>query len=253
MGRLSPLPFPDCRCAADEELPARHGNIPRHPHRQQTSTDGTKVSPHEKPLCDKHCGLPVARRFALPSPFMDAAVDPDAILMLAYARGDLAAFGTLYAKHRGMLYRFLLRSLRDTHRTDELFQETWSRVISARERYQPQAKFSTWLLQIAHNLMIDAIRRQRPLAGGDEAERALANVATPDREQPDHALSEFQCRRNLQRAIERLPDEQRTAVLLRLEHELSLEEIAQITGAGRETVKSRLRYAMNRLREILPE
>jgi RNA polymerase sigma-70 factor (ECF subfamily) len=184
---------------------------------------------------------------------MDAAVDPDAMLMLAYARGDLAAFEALYAHHRGMLYRFLLRSVRDPHRTDELFQETWSRVISARARYQPQAKFSTWLLQIAHNLMIDSMRRQRPLVDGEEAETALANVAMPEREQPDHAFSEFERRRGLQRAIEQLPDEQRTVVLLRLEQELTLEEIATVTGAGRETVKSRLRYAMTRLREVLPE
>jgi RNA polymerase sigma-70 factor (ECF subfamily) len=184
---------------------------------------------------------------------MDAAVDPDAMLMLAYARGDLAAFETLYAKHRGMLYRFLLRSVRDPHRTDELFQETWSRVISARARYQPQAKFSTWLLQIAHNLMIDGLRRQRPMAGSDEAEVVLAQVASPEREQPDHALSEFERRRNLQRAIEQLPHEQRTVVLLRLEQELSLEEMATVTGSGRETVKSRLRYAMTRLREVLTE
>ena len=184
---------------------------------------------------------------------MDAVVDPDATLMLAYAHGDLAAFETLYARHRGMLYRFLLRSVRDPHRTDELFQETWSRVISARARYQPQAKFSTWLLQIAHNLMIDGMRRQRPMAGADEADVVLAQLASPDREQPDHALSEFERRRNLQRAIEQLPQEQRTVVLLRLEQELSLEEIATVTGAGRETVKSRLRYAMTRLREVLSE
>ena len=112
---------------------------------------------------------------------MDAAVDPDAMLMLAYARGDLAAFEALYARHRGMLYRFLLRSVRDPQRTDELFQETWSRVISARSRYQPQAKFSTWLLQIAHNLLIDGIRRQRPMAAGDEAEAVLNNLANPGR------------------------------------------------------------------------
>lgn len=184
---------------------------------------------------------------------MDASVDPDAMLMLAYARGDMAAFEALYAKHRGTLYRFLLRSVRDPHRTDELFQETWSRVILSRERYQAQAKFSTWLLQIAHNLMIDQLRRQRPMAAADEAETALANLATPEREQPEHALSDFERRRNLQRAIEQLPDEQRTAVLLRLEQELSLEEIAEVTSVGRETVKSRLRYAMNRLREVLPE
>ena len=192
-------------------------------------------------------------RHDVPSLTMDAAVDPDAMLMLAYARGDLAAFETLYAHHRGMLYRFLLRSVRDPHRTDELFQETWSRVISARARYQPHAKFSTWLLQIAHNLMIDGARRKRPVSGSEEAEVALANVAMPEREQPDHALSDFERRRGLQRAIEQLPDEQRTAILLRLEHDLSLEEIAEVTGVGRETVKSRLRYAMNRLREVLSE
>lgn len=184
---------------------------------------------------------------------MDAVVDPDVMLMLACARGDLAAFEALYAHHRGMLYRFLLRSVRDPHRTDELFQETWSRVISARERYRPQAKFSTWLLQIAHNLMIDNARRQRPMAEGDEAEAALARLATPEHEQPDYALSGFERHRYLQRAIEQLPDEQRTAMLLRLEHDLSLEEIAVVTGAGRETVKSRLRYAMAQLREVLSE
>jgi RNA polymerase sigma-70 factor (ECF subfamily) len=192
-------------------------------------------------------------QFALTSPTMDAAVDPDAMLMLAYARGDVAAFETLYARHRDMLYRFLLRSVRDPHRTDELFQETWSRVISARARYQPQAKFSTWLLQIAHNLMIDGSRRKRPVSGSDEADVALANVAMPEREQPDHTLSDFERRRGLQRAIEQLPDEQRTAMLLRLENDLSLEEIAEVTGVGRETVKTRLRYAMNRLREVLSE
>jgi RNA polymerase sigma-70 factor, ECF subfamily len=184
---------------------------------------------------------------------MDATVDPDAMLMLAYARGDMAAFETLYARHRGTLYRFLMRSLRDPHRTDELFQETWSRVILSRERYQPQAKFSTWLLQIAHNLMIDALRRQRPMASGDEAEIALAHVAMPEAQQPEQSLSDLERRRNLQRAIAQLPEDQRIAVLLRLEQELSLEEIAEVTGTGRETVKSRLRYAMNRLREVLSE
>jgi len=182
---------------------------------------------------------------------MDVAVDPDAQLMLAYARGDLAAFEALYAKHRGTLYRFVLRSVRDRSLADEVFQDTWSRVIAARTRYQPQAKFSTWLLQIAHHLIIDGHRRKRPLADGDEAETALAHHAAPAHEQPEHALSDFERRRGLQRAIEQLPDDQRTAVLLRLEHEMSLEEIAEITGAGRETVKSRLRYAMSKLRDVL--
>ena len=184
---------------------------------------------------------------------MDVAVDEDATLMLAYAQGDVAAFEALYARHRGTLYSFLLRAARDRSTAEELFQDTWSRVIAARVRYQAQAKFSTWLLQIAHNLLIDSYRRKRPLAHGEEAELALARYEIPEHEQPEHALSDFEHRRRLQLAIEQLPDEQRTAVLLRLENDLSLEEIAQITGTGRETVKSRLRYAMNRLREQLAE
>ncbi len=183
---------------------------------------------------------------------MDAPVDDDATLMLAYAQGELSAFDALYARHRGTLYRFLLRSLRDQALADELFQETWSRVIAARTRYAPQARFSTWLLQIAHNLLIDSHRRKRPIAASEDA-GMLDHLPGPGHEQPDHVLSEFERRIRLQRAIDSLPDEQRTALLLRLENDLSVEEIARITGVGRETAKSRLRYAMNRLREQLAE
>ena len=94
----------------------------------------------------------------------------DEELMLAYAGGDLLAFEMLYRRHRGMLYRFLLRNLRQRADADELFQETWSRLIAARERYRPEAKFTTWLLQIAHNLVIDRFRRQRPHASAEETE-----------------------------------------------------------------------------------
>ena len=83
----------------------------------------------------------------------------DEELMLAYAGGDLLAFEMLYRRHRGTLYRFLLRSLRQRADADELFQETWSRAVAARERYRVEAKFTTWLLQIAHNLVIDRFRR----------------------------------------------------------------------------------------------
>ena len=172
----------------------------------------------------------------------------DEALMLAYAGGDLLAFEILYGRHRGTLYRFLLRSMRHRADADELFQETWSRLIAARERYRPDARFTTWLLQIAHNLIIDRHRRQRPQASPEEAEAALRNLDTPESEQPEHVLSEFEQRRRLQLALEDMPEEQRVAFLLRIEGGLGLEEIGEITGAGRETVKSRLRYALARIR-----
>jgi RNA polymerase sigma-70 factor (ECF subfamily) len=177
----------------------------------------------------------------------------DEALMLAYAHGDARAFETLYARQRGMLYRFILRSVADRSAADELYQETWSRVIASRERYRIESKFTTWLLQIAHNLIVDSFRRARPQAGADETETILRELDAPESEQPERVLSEFEERRRLQRALAELPPEQREAFLLRVEGGLGLEEIARTTGAAQETAKSRLRYALAKIREKLAE
>jgi RNA polymerase sigma-70 factor (ECF subfamily) len=148
------------------------------------------------------------------------------------------------------LFRFLLRQLREHALAEELYQDVWQRVITARERYRPEAKFSTWLYQIAHNRLTDHWRAQahRPAAPEDAMDRAERE---PDPQTPERQLSAFEERRRLQLALEELPADQREAVLLRLEQELSLEEIGKITGVGRETVKSRLRYALDKLRHRL--
>jgi RNA polymerase sigma-70 factor, ECF subfamily len=182
----------------------------------------------------------------------DAAIEAtDEELMLRYGRGDARAFALLYERQRGLLFRFLLRQVRDQALAEELYQEAWSRVIAARERYRPEAKFSTWLVQIAHNLVVDHQRKQRPQAQGEEAERLLAELDAPAEERPEARLSTFEVRRRIQLALEQLPDVQREAFLMRAEAEMGLEEIAEVTGVGRETVKSRLRYAMNKMREML--
>jgi RNA polymerase sigma-70 factor (ECF subfamily) len=191
-------------------------------------------------------------RFGVPCVPMETE-QTDEELMLAYARGDARAFDLLYARLRSMLYRFILRSVPDRTVADELFQDTWSRAIQARSRYRAEAKFSTWLLQIAHNLIVDHLRRQRPQADADETERVLGLLDAPAAERPEEVLSDFEQRRRLQLALEALPDEQRVAFLLRVESGLGLEEIAQVTGAGHETVKSRLRYAFAKIRERLAE
>jgi RNA polymerase sigma factor (sigma-70 family) len=176
----------------------------------------------------------------------------DEALMLAWAGGEPAAFEQLYARHRGRLYRFLLRQLRNGALADELFQDVWQRVIAARSGWRPEAAFTTWLYRIAHNRLADHWRAQqhRPSAPTDGDERA---ARVPDPDTPERTLSDFEQRRRLQLALDELPPEQREALLLRLEQELTLEEIGAITGVGRETVKSRLRYAMEKLRARLPE
>jgi RNA polymerase sigma-70 factor (ECF subfamily) len=196
--------------------------------------------------------VPAARTL----PWMNDADAPgessDEALMLAWAAGDGEAFAPLYARHRVRLYRFLLRQLRDPALGDELFQDVWQRVIAARREWTPEASFATWLFRIAHNRLADHWRAQqhRPPAPADGDERA---ARIPDPDTPERTLSEFEQRRRLQLALDELPPEQREVVLLRLEQELTLEEIGAITGVGRETVKSRLRYAMDKLRARLPE
>lgn len=169
--------------------------------------------------------------------------------MMAYGRGDTVAFETLYLRHRGPLFRFFVGSAPSRAEAEDLFQECWGRVISARERYRPEAKFSTWLLQIAHNLLTDRFRRQKPVVGGEDGEALLAAIESAPQERPDRRLSEFEQARTLRRALAALPDDQREAFLLRAEHGMGVEEIAEATGVGRETAKSRLRYAMSKLKE----
>jgi len=167
--------------------------------------------------------------------------------MLAYAAGEAAAFDQLYARHRTRLYRYLLRHLRDNALADECFQDVWQRVVAARAGWTPDAGFATWLYTIAHHRLGDHWRalKHRPAAPAD-AELRTARVADPDT--PERVMSEFERRRQLQLALDALPPEQREVLLLRLEQELTLEEIGAVTGVGRETVKSRLRYAMDKLR-----
>ena len=181
----------------------------------------------------------------------DVAEVSDESLMLAYAAGDVAAFERLYQRHRGKLYRFLARQLHGNGAlADEFFQDVWQRVITSRQSWKPDAAFSTWLYRIAHNRLTDHWRalRHRPPAPHDADERTQR---VPDEDTPERQLSEFEERRRLQLALDELPEEQREVVLLRLEQELSLEEIGEMTGVGRETVKSRLRYAMDKLRQRL--
>jgi len=179
--------------------------------------------------------------------------DEDAQLMLAYARGEMRAFETLYSRHRAALYRYLVRQARDTEIANDLFQEVWSRVIVNRVRYEPRAKFRTFLFTLAHNCFIDHCRRLKSRPAGasvDEADAADL-LATDDDARPESALERAETTRRYRAALATLPQEQRDVYLLHEESDLSLEEIARVTGVGTETAKSRLRYAVGKLRTAL--
>jgi RNA polymerase sigma-70 factor (ECF subfamily) len=176
----------------------------------------------------------------------------DEELMLRYGGGDAGAFETLYRRHRGPLYRFLLRQVSDAATAEELFQDVWMRVIDFRGRYEARAKFSSWVFAIAHNRLMDFYRasgRAKFLAS-EESEEALA--ALPADDIPSDALIDRKrAAERLLAALSELPEAQREAFLLQQEGDLSVEEIGAATGVSRETAKSRLRYAIAKLRASL--
>jgi RNA polymerase sigma factor (sigma-70 family) len=178
----------------------------------------------------------------------------DEELMLAYGGGDAAAFESLYRRHKGPLYRFVLRSVKGRGEAEELFQDIWMKVIEARARYTPQAKFTTWLYTIAHHRLVDHWRaRGLALVSLDDEEGAAPEpVATPSAE-PERIVEAQETLERLSVAIAALPLAQREAFLLHHEGELTAAEIAVATGTNPEAAKSRLRYAMNKLKEALGE
>jgi RNA polymerase sigma-70 factor (ECF subfamily) len=195
--------------------------------------------------------LPTTRAPRTVRPMHDARDDSE--LLLAYAGGDAGAFDVLYGRHRGPLYRYLVRQCHDRELANDLFQEVWGKVIAQRARYERRAKFQTFLYTIAYHCFIDHCRRRsvRPqLADEDDAE---LTVPAPENDGPDRGAEQQELGAQLRSAIARLPDEQRDAFLLYEESGLSVEQIAAVTGVGAETAKSRLRYAVAKLRSAMAE
>ena len=183
--------------------------------------------------------------------------DNDEALMARFARGDAASFEHLYRRHELRVWRYLERNVGNRATAEELMQDVWFAVARDARRYAPEAKFTTWLFTIAHNRMIDSIRAQRrPMsldALGYEAQSVIEHLTTNPADGPLAAADASDKAAALMRAVDRLPREQREAFLLQVEGDLSVEEIAAITNSSFETVKSRLRYARTKLRELLQE
>lgn len=187
---------------------------------------------------------------------------PDEDLMLAYAAGDAAAFDALYARHEAALYRFVRRLLgaRFAAQADEVFQDTWLRIVAARARFVPQgAAWRTWAFTIAHNACMDRLRvggREVVLEGEEEGDEPLDwLMASLDQVAPSSEDQAFwrAAGSQLLHCLEALPEAQRAAFLLHHEDGASVEDLAQRLALPFETAKSRLRYALKKLRGCMGE
>lgn len=177
--------------------------------------------------------------------------------MRRYAGGDAAAFEQLYRRHEMRVWRYLQRNVSNRATADELMQEVWFAVAREAPRYAPAERFTAWLFTIAHNRMIDSIRTSRRQVSlesvGYEAESVLERLTADASAGPHAAVVARDQAGGLIRALARLPAEQREAFLLHVEGDLSIAEIAAISDSSFETIKSRLRYARTKLRDLLKE
>lgn len=169
--------------------------------------------------------------------------------MLAYRQGDAGAFDTLYTRHKGPLYRFILRAVRERALAEELYQEIWMRVIEARGRYEVRARFTTWLYTIAHHRLTDHWRKR----GLKVVELQDDHAAAPPADDPEARAAGREDLQRIAQAITALPELQREAFLLHAEAGMTVAEIAAATGANEEAAKSRLRYALARLKAALDD
>jgi RNA polymerase sigma-70 factor (ECF subfamily) len=200
----------------------------------------------------------VVAHTALPMPPRGLDADTlDEDLMLRYAAGDAAAFDVLYERHRGGVFRYLLRH-GCGNSSEELAHDVWASLIRVRVQYQATAKFTTYLYRLAHNRLIDFYRAEGRAEwvsrdADDTTEDIVAAQAGPRGEQPEVQVESRSIAARISAAIATLPPPQREAFLMQQESGMSVAEIAEATGVPEETAKSRLRYAITKLRGQLED
>ncbi len=187
--------------------------------------------------------------------------DSDEALMFRYKRGEVRAFEVLMVRHRTAIFNFIFRYTRDRTAAEDLMQETFLRLIKAAESYEKSAKFTTFLYTIARNLCVDASRRGKhrqatsldaPVHGSEDQVPLVERIADGQKASDGRVLDR-ELGERLKKAIEELPDEQREIFLLREVSDLQFNEIAEIVGIPENTVKSRMRYALEKLRQSLED
>ena len=175
----------------------------------------------------------------------------DEELMLAFAQQDQNAFEQLYARHKDALYRYFLRHLSNEATSQELYQDLWMKIIKSKDNYQPTAKFTTWVYTLAHNRLVDWYRRNNLEMQSFEKNTEETNTDGSIDWNPEDEFQTKRLAKQLKIAIDNLPFDQREVFLLHQEAMLTLPQISELLQEGLEKIKSRYRYAINKLRNNL--
>jgi RNA polymerase sigma-70 factor (ECF subfamily) len=187
--------------------------------------------------------------------------EADEDLMVQYQQGEVRAFEILLGRHRKPVFNFILRYVGDKETAEDLLQETFMRVIKGADAYKRQAKFTTWLYTIARNLCVDQTRRRKhrrhasldaPMSASEDS-GTLLDVLPGSEMASDRKSVNKQLHETMQRAIGSLSEEQREVFLMREFLDMPFKQIAEVVGVPENTVKSRMRYALEKLRLELDE
>jgi RNA polymerase sigma-70 factor (ECF subfamily) len=188
---------------------------------------------------------------------METSATSDEALMKRYAAGDVAAFDQLYSRHELPLWRYILRQCGNRATAEELMQEVWFAVAREAGGFRTDSRFTSWLYTMARNRVIDRHRTAHSHASLDQAAAdsgaTLMDTLADERASPLQAAVQSETGDSIIAALVSLPHEQREAFVLQVDSGLTVEQIASITGTSFETAKSRLRYARDRLKDLLRE
>lgn len=183
--------------------------------------------------------------------------DSDQLLLQSFMGGDESAITTLIERHRKKVYNYILMLVKDKQTADDLFQETFIKVINSLRsgRYSENGKFISWVLRIAHNQVIDHFRGGKKPAHltSDDVGYDIMNLKKLADPTVEDRMIQQQTEQDVRNLIDRLPEEQREVVVLRHYFDLSFKEIAQQTGVSINTALGRMRYALINLRKLIEE
>lgn len=185
----------------------------------------------------------------------------DERLFESYIRGDVSAFESLLKRHEQKVFNFILRFVGQPERANDLLQDTFMKVLRNAQSYRPTAQFKTWLYTIARNTCIDELRKKktrRTDTSFEQTPRATGGMSVAEktagsRDDGYRAAENLELRTRLETAIGELSEEQREALLMKHLTGMKFREIAEVLGTSENTVKSRVRYALENLRGHLAD
>ena len=172
-------------------------------------------------------------------------------LIKAYINGEFAAFECLYNRHKGGSFRFILRQVKDSANAEDLLQELWFKVVNNIRQFKGESKFTTWLYQMARNLLVDRFRHLEVVSSVIAEAATNEDFATDGSQSADAELVQQRQKIALSHCLQKLPKAQLESFLLKEEGNLTRSDVAEVTGVSLEAAKSRLRAAYNGLRNCI--